>query len=70
MKVSTKERLKVLRVKADLTQTELAEKSGVTARSISLFEVDANKMQKANMSTLQKLATALGVTVEDIYKGE
>lgn len=69
-KIITKERLKVLRVKADLTQAELAEKSGITSRSVSLYETDAKNLQKANYSTLQKLAFALGVNVEEIDLGE
>lgn len=69
MKV-TKERLKVLRARMDLTQEKLAEKSGVSRNSIALYEVDESRLRKAELQTLERLAKALGVTVEEIDKGE
>lgn len=69
MKV-TKERLKVLRARLDLTQEKLAEKSGVSRNSIALYEVDESRLRKAELQTLERLAKALGVTVEEIDKGE
>lgn len=58
------ERLKKLRVEARLTQAELAEKAGVTARTIQNYELGSRK--PSNMMIVQKLATALGVTAEDL----
>jgi transcriptional regulator with XRE-family HTH domain len=66
---TTKEKLKVLRVKADFSQEELAKKSGVTARSIGYYEADVNNLRKAQYVILEKLAKALGVHVDDIFLG-
>ncbi|PIC72396.1 helix-turn-helix transcriptional regulator [Sporosarcina sp. P17b] len=64
-----KEKLKVLRVKADLSQEELARKAGMTSRSIGLYEADVNNLRKARYETVATLAEALGVTVNDIFLG-
>lgn len=69
MVVAEKERLKILRVKADLTQEELATKAGVTSRTINAYEVDVNNMRKAKYETLEKIAKALGVEVDNIFLG-
>lgn len=69
MVVAEKERLKVLRVKADLTQEELAGKAGVTSRTINAYEVDVNNMRKAKYETLEMIAKALGVQVDNIFLG-
>ncbi len=69
MVVADKERLKILRVKADLTQEELAEKAGVTSRTINAYEVDVNNIRKARYETLEKIANALGVQVDNIFLG-
>ncbi|MDQ0159007.1 transcriptional regulator with XRE-family HTH domain [Alkalibacillus salilacus] len=65
----TREKLKVLRVKAEMTQEQLASKSGVSARSIILYEMNVNNLRKAHYSTLEKIANALGVKVDDIFLG-
>lgn len=69
MATVTKEKLKVLRVKADLTQEELAQKAGLTTRSIGFYEADVNNLRKAKYPTLENLAKALGVSVDDIFLG-
>ena len=53
-----KERLKEKRTEANLTQVELAEKAGVTARTIQNYELGSRK--PSNMVTIQKIADALG----------
>ena len=65
----TKEKLRVLRVKADLTQEELAEKAGINTRSIGFYEADVKNLRKAKYETLVKLAEALDVSVDDIFLG-
>ena len=52
-----KERLKEKRTEANLTQVELAEKAGVTARTIQNYELGSRK--PSNMVTIQKIADAL-----------
>lgn len=69
MGIVKKERLKVLRVKADLTQEELSAKSGITARSIVEYEKDVSNLRKARYDTVEKLANALGVSIDEIFLG-
>ena len=57
-----KERLKEKRTEANLTQVELAEKAGVTARTIQNYELGSRK--PSNMVTMQKIADALNTTTE------
>lgn len=57
-----KERLKEKRTEANLTQVELAEKAGVTARTIQNYELGSRK--PSNMVTIQKIADALNTTTE------
>ncbi len=56
--------LKELREKAGITQNQLADKSGLSARYISLLETNKrNPSDKAK----QKLAEALNVSSVDIF---
>ena len=57
-----KERLKEKRMEAGLTQVQLAEKAGVTARTIQNYELGNRK--PSNMEVIQKIADALNTTTE------
>jgi transcriptional regulator with XRE-family HTH domain len=57
-----KDRLREKRMEAELTQAELAEKAGVTARTIQNYELGNRK--PAKMEAVQKIADALGTTTE------
>lgn len=57
-----KERLKGKRMEAGLTQVQLAEKAGVTARTIQNYELGNRK--PSNMEVIQKIADALNTTTE------
>lgn len=57
-----KERLKEKRMEAGLTQVQLAEKAGVTARTIQNYELGNRK--PSNMEVIQKIADALNATTE------
>lgn len=57
-----KERLKKKRMEAGLTQVQLAEKAGVTARTIQNYELGNRK--PSNMEVIQKIADALNTTTE------
>lgn len=57
-----KERLKAKRKEARLSQTELAERVGVTSRTIQNYELGSRKPQ--NMEVVQRLADALGTTAD------
>lgn len=58
--------LKELRVKAELSQTGLAEISGVNVRMIQYYEQGVKDLNKANGETLYKLARSLGCNMEDL----
>lgn len=57
-----KDRLRDKRTEAGLTQVELAQKAGVTARTVQNYELGTRK--PANMETVQKIADALGTTTQ------
>lgn len=57
-----KDRLKEKRMEAKLTQVELAEKVGVTARTIQNYELGNRK--PSNMEVSQRIADALHTTTE------
>lgn len=59
--------LKVARAKKGITATELAFKSKVAPATISFIE---NAKKEVRISTLQRLAEALGIPLEDLLKGE
>lgn len=54
-------RLREARERANLTQAELADRSGVPAAAISHFE---GAKRKPSFANLRKLADALGVTID------
>ena len=57
-----KDRLKEKRAEAGLTQAELAQKAGVTTRTIQNYEM--GERVPSNLGIAQKLADDLGTTVE------
>ncbi|MDD5923759.1 MAG: helix-turn-helix transcriptional regulator [Clostridia bacterium] len=57
-----KDRLKEKRLEVKITQAELAQKAGVTARTIQNYELGNRK--PANIEVIQKIADALGTTTE------
>lgn len=58
-------KLKEVREEKRMTQEELAEKSGVSRQTIISIEND--KTTDVKVSTLQKLASAMGTTVQEIF---
>ena len=59
-------RLKAARQKAGMSQRQLAAESGVSQGMISQIEAGH---KEGGLRTLEKLAEALGVAFEDIYRG-
>ena len=57
-----KERLKQKRVEAGMTQVQLAQSAGVTARTIQNYELGTRK--PSNMEIVQKIADVLHTTTE------
>lgn len=65
----SKESLKVLRVKAGLTQVQLAKKIGVTPLTIRTYEKNVENFRKADYNTIENLAKELNVPVSKINLG-
>ena len=61
-------KLKRVREAAGLSQSELAKKSGVSLRSIQMYEQRNNDIDKAQGHTLYKLSVALGCDIEDLLE--
>ncbi len=61
-----KEKLRTERRRAALTQEELAEKAGVGVATIA--RIEGGKMEEPRVSTLRKLAGALGIEPRDLLE--
>ena len=60
-------RIKIARIKADMTQEMLAEKLGVSNKSISRWETGKCL---PDISLLEPLSIELGITVNELIKGD
>ena len=60
--------LKRIRSTYGCTQAELAEISGVSLRSIQMYEQRNKNINKASVDTIYRLAKALGCTMEDLIE--
>lgn len=61
--------LKQWRGLRELSQKDLSERTGVNERTIINYEKDATNLHNAKYSTIEKLANALDVKVENIFLG-
>lgn len=61
--MTTGELIKAARKKAGLTQAQLAEKLGISYVGVSQWE---NDLRNPKLDTLQRIAAALGVPVQDL----
>lgn len=61
-------KLKRIRESRGLSQTELAELSGINVRNIQMYEQRVNDIDKAQAHTLYKLSRVLGCSVEDLLE--
>lgn len=68
LEIQLETRLKRIREAAGLSQNDLALKSGVSLRSIQMYEQRNNDIDKAQAHTLYKLAVALGCNIEDLLE--
>lgn len=66
----TKHTIRQWRGLRELTQQELAEKSGVHSRSIQFYETDVKNLRSASYETVEAIAKALGVTIDEIFLDE
>ena len=61
-------RLKKLRESRGLSQAELAKISGVSLRSIQMYEQRVNDIDKAQAQTIYKLSRVIGCSMEDLLE--
>lgn len=59
-------RLKVLRTRAGISQSELAERSMIPLRTIQHYEQGTKDLRRAAGESLYALSTALGVSMEEL----
>ena len=62
------DRIKELRNLADMSQQELANRTGLSLRSIQNYE--SNQRHPKDVAILNKLCAALGTTIEELMKEE
>lgn len=60
--------LKRIRTAYGITQAELAKRSGVSLRSIQMYEQRNKDINKASVETVYSLAKVLGCTIEDLIE--
>lgn len=60
--------LKRVRTAYGCTQKELSERSGVSLRSIQMYEQRNKDINKASVETVQRLAKVLGCAIEDLME--
>ena len=60
--------LKKYRERAGITQAELAKRTGVNLRTLQDYEQGRKPINQAAAITVYRIATALGVVVEDILE--
>ena len=60
--------LKRIRTAYGCTQAELAKRSGVSLRSIQMYEQRNKDINKASVVTVHSLAKVLGCTIEDLIE--
>lgn len=56
-----------LRRKKRMTQRELAMRAGVTERMIVIYESDINKLRNASYKNVKNIASALDVSINEIF---
>lgn len=61
-------RLQSIRKNAGFTQSELSEKSGVSLRSIQMYEQRNKDINKAQLDTVSSLSKALGCSIEELIE--
>ena len=64
----TESNLKRIRTAYGITQAELSKRSGVSLRSIQMYEQRNKDINKASVETVHSLAKVLGCTIEDIVE--
>lgn len=60
--------LKRIRTAYGFTQSELAKRSGVSLRSIQMYEQRNKNINKASVDAMYSLAKVLGCAIEDLIE--
>ncbi len=60
--------LKRLRLKSGLTQSQLAQVTGLNLRTLQYYEQGINKIDQARLTTLLKIAIALECKIKDLLE--
>ena len=60
------ENIKKMRAKLGLTQDDLAKKADI--KYTTLMKVESGSVNKPSVQTMDKIAKALGVSIEDLLK--
>ena len=60
--------LKRIRMAYGCTQADLAKKSGVSLRSIQMYEQRNKDINKANADTIYRISKVLGCSMEDLIE--
>lgn len=63
-------KLQKLRVKRNLSQSELAEMTGISIRTLQCYEQQARPIDGARLKTLCDLSNVLGCKIEDILESK
>ncbi|MCT4388337.1 XRE family transcriptional regulator [Leuconostoc pseudomesenteroides] len=65
--LANKQALFDIRMKKRLTQKDLALASGLSERTINTYESDIDNLRNARYKNVEKVANALGVSVDEIF---
>lgn len=61
------DKLKEKREQAGLSQSQLAEKSGISLRSIQAYEQGRRSLEMASLKTAKALTDAIGCDIEELF---
>lgn len=65
--LANKQALFDIRIQKRLTQKDLAIASGLSERTINTYESDIENLRNARYKNVEKVANALGVSVDEIF---
>ncbi|WP_312065645.1 helix-turn-helix domain-containing protein [Leuconostoc lactis] len=65
--LANKQALFDIRIQKRLTQKDLAIASGLSERTINTYESDIDNLRNARYKNVEKVANALGVSVDEIF---
>ena len=65
--LANKQALFDIRMQKRLTQKDLAQASGLSERTINTYESDIDNLRNARYKNVEKVANALGVSVDEFF---